>query len=152
MMKNFYIFNVIINIAILTIAAVSQWYFNLILCKMCDYQRYLYLMVIIASSLALFRWNKVYRFILIVLYMAALWIAITQLLSEAGLIAPISFCDAVNIGDKNDIESFKNAIINNERVSCNGRSISLLGLSFAAYSAMFAAIMVIFTIIIKNKE
>jgi disulfide bond formation protein DsbB len=155
--KWLYGLNLALNLSIVTAAFWMQWYWQLLACPMCYYQRYAYIVAAVISLAALWlqavgnSTNKA-TILLGLCYFTAFCMALIQVLTETGLIAPPSFCSAVDATKFSDLEDFKHAILSNQDAPCNADTMKIFGISFAGYSAVFAAVMLLLLLIVDTKQ
>jgi disulfide bond formation protein DsbB len=144
-MKRMYAYHAATNLLVVLGAILIQWYYSLLACPMCYYQRYAYVAAALVSLMGWRFQHKSLLWVLRLMYVTALCLAITQVLAETGLIAPPSFCSGVDVSGIQDLQTFKETILNNQDTPCNNNVLKFMGLSFASYSLIFAAFMTLAT-------
>ncbi len=148
-----------LNILIVTITVVSSFFLEYILelspCRICLYQRYLWLLLLSTLIYFLFFLKKfktlsifIISFILLILVILSIYHSGI----EFGLFSNIITCTSNSGLDANSIEQLDKIIRQTENTSCSFPKFRLIGLSLANMSLLLSFILLIFNLIILKKK
>ena len=141
----------------ITTALVAQYMFNLLPCKMCYYQRYVYYTIILLTLIFLiFKIKKslIYLIIIEILLLIGLTLSLWHVGIENNLIEGTSGCSNILLESENpsnNINVLKEYILNNPIATCDQTNWSFLGISFAIYNAILQVVLLIINSILILK-
>tara|TARA_Y100000590_G_scaffold470216_1_gene662823 strand:- start:2805 stop:3293 length:489 start_codon:yes stop_codon:yes gene_type:complete len=147
--KNWILIILVVSIGAITSALVAEYFFKILPCQMCLYQRYPYYLLIIVSliffiikkfPLSLYYWINNF------LFLFGLFFSIWHVGIEQKVLPGLAGCSN-NIVITESIESLKDQIINQDIINCTDITWSFVGISFATYNT----ILLIFLLIINIK-
>lgn len=136
--KYFIIASIVIAMGALSSVYIMQYFFDILPCKLCNYQRVPYALMITFSAWALFAGYRRK----IVLLLILLWLVETSLAGfhsgvEYGWWDYESSCTADQLATSS-LQEFKNTLQNADLVSCKNPTFSIFGLTLAVWNFLFA--------------
>ena len=150
--KNLIIITLILSITAVVIALISQYFFNLLPCKLCLYQRYFYYLIIVIGILALII-NKHHQKFLITMLICYVLNALTAFyhsLVEKKILAGPNNCGSSSKQFDN-LEQLAQTIKQTPAISCANPTFLLFNLSFTNYNLIYCAIIVILMLFLIKK-
>ncbi len=142
--KNFFHFILIITSVIVASSFFFEYYYNLKPCKICLIQRYMWLLILIFSFIAVFQIinKKIISLITLISFFSLSLVALYHSAIEFGLITNIFSCTTSSGLEATSIEELSEIIMNTQNNDCafpkfNFYGITLSNLSFLASVIFF---------------
>ena len=135
--------------AIIT-ALIAQYFFELLPCKMCIYQRYPYYIIIFISLIFFYFRNihsKIYLYFTELCFLFGIFFSIWHVGIERKIFSGFSSCSS-EINSVNSLKDLKNQIINQDVVFCDEITWSFFGVSIATINSFFLFVLLIFNTIL----
>jgi len=145
-----------ISLGVICTALIAEYFYGILPCKMCFYQRYSYYMLIILSIFFLLskkQNNKFYYLIVEILLILGLFFSIWHVGIENHIFDGPVGCSST-FKDINNIVELKKHIISTTVIACDEINWTFLGVSFAIYNALLQLILLVTNsmFIIKNND
>ena len=128
----------VISIAVISTALIAEYFYRILPCKMCIFQRYSYYALIILSVIFLLlkkQNDRFYYLIAEIILIIGLFFSIWHVGIENNLINGPVGCSS-SIKDINNIIDLKKHIINTHIIACDQINWAFLGISFAIYNTL----------------
>lgn len=132
-----------------------QFIYNLTPCKLCLYQRYLWISLLIFCILSLFKSFKNNRLIKYIILLVTLFICVLSLYQsgiELGIITNIITCSQISGLDAVTIEELDSLIRTSKNNDCSFPKFFLFGLTLSNLSFIFSFILFILSLIFYRKN
>lgn len=128
-----------------------QRHYNLVPCKLCDYQRMAYFVVVAVSFIGILfpLIQKLCSFLVVLIVFANLSVAFTQLSSENGWFHLSSACGS-SIPQAETLEQFKELIVNKDTVACDQVQWELFYISMAGWNFIYSSVLFVFSFIFST--
>jgi disulfide bond formation protein DsbB len=131
--------------AALMVAYVLQYFFNMVPCKLCLYERIVFYVVAVLSLLCLIKNCKILIYIMFCSYLIGIIISFYHMGLEFGWFQDIIGCTD-NIDKNITIEELKNKLLNtNNLPSCN-RAYYVLGISLATWNLLYLLVVCLISV------
>lgn len=143
----------ITNIAVLILANFVAYHYDLGICKLCYYQQFITLLIIISSIAALIFSNnshKILGVLVTLFFLANTSISTYQVMLQEGLIESSSSCTGTVPSKSADFNNYKNQILTNDITPCEHAVERFLGISLAGYNLIFSFSMLLFSLIFNG--
>lgn len=137
-------------VLIVVLAAYAlEYYYMVDGCKLCVYQRVVYLTIMLLCLVGIFLpFLKHFMSILILaLFLLNSFTAVSQVMMERGIVAVSSSCTGSVPIASESLETFKEKVISNDYIPCDIPPVTFLGVSMAGFSAIFSLNLTLFTLI-----
>jgi len=151
--QKFFILNAIITLIIVISSFTFEFYYDLIPCKICLIQRYMWVLVFISFMLAVFKVanKKVISLIsTIILFLLSL-IALYHSAIEYGLVKNIFLCTTTSGLDATSIEELSNIILNTENNDCAFPKFSFYDITLSNLSFVTSLILLLLNLQVLKK-
>ena len=152
--RNIQVFLVLISIAALGVAYISQYGFGLEPCILCLYQRIPYFVAIILGILSFAvkgRLRLLFVFLIGLTYVAGMGIAFFHAGVEQGIFTLEQGCgDSEAAADS--LEAMRQQLLGKAHVPCDKPQFVFLGLSMAAWNFFFSMLIAFYTLILCGKH
>ena len=128
----------VVSLTVICTALIAEYFYGILPCKMCIFQRYSYYALIILSIFFLLlkkQNNKFYYLIVEIILIVGLFFSIWHVGIENDLINGPVACSST-IKDINNIVDLKKHIINTPVITCDHINWAFLGISFAIYNTL----------------
>ena len=142
--KNFFYFSLMITSVVVASSFLFEYYYNLKPCKICLIQRYIWLLILIFSFIAVFQiiCKKIISLITLISFFSLSLVALYHSAIELGLITNIFSCTISSGLEATSIEELNEIIMNTQNNDCafpkfNIYGITLSNLSFLASFILF---------------
>ena len=143
--NNWTFFILTISFTVICIALIAEYFYGILPCKMCIFQRYSYYALIIISIVFLLlkkQNNRFYFLITEIILIVGLFFSIWHVGIENDLISGHLGCSS-SIKDINNIVDLKKHITNTPIIACDQINWAFLGISFAIYNTSLQLILLI---------
>jgi disulfide bond formation protein DsbB len=128
-----------LSVAALAFAYSTQIFWGVQSCALCQYQRYIYMLIIVICLLVLMmqRPSLLQKSVFLVgfIYLGIAGVAFYQVLVEKKIVELPHVCKLPKL-DYNDFSQFKRVLMGHKHVPCDEVTWSLFGISMAGYSAI----------------
>ena len=145
----------IISCFTISIAWIAEYFFDILPCQMCLYQRYPYYFIIVFSIIFLIYRNIPMMFYYLTISLAllfGLFFAIWHVGIENNIFPGLTGCTN-QINNVQSISELKEKILNQNIISCNEITWSFMGFSAATYnSILIIALLIMNTIFLLQKN
>lgn len=124
------------SVLALTIAFISEYFFNMLPCKLCVYERIIFCIVILIAVLHLFLNNRIFIYMMLCSYIIGLVISFYHIGLEHHWFYDVLGCTE-QISENISLETLKNNLLNpNYSPSCD-KPYYLLGISLATWNFIY---------------
>ena len=148
-LKKYWIVIVLITSVIaISIALIAEYFFEILPCKMCLYQRYPYYFIIIFSLIYLFTKKTPlawYYWIINFSFIIGLFISLWHVGIEQKILPGLSGCSNI-IEKTSSLKNLKEQIINQNIINCNEITWSFMGISMATYNSLLLMMLLLLNI------
>ena len=148
-LKKYWIVIVLITSVIaISIALIAEYFFEILPCKMCLYQRYPYYFIIIFSLIYLFTKKTPlawYYWIINFSFIIGLFFSLWHVGIEQKILPGLSGCSNI-IEKTSSLKNLKEQIINQNIINCNEITWSFMGISMATYNSLLLMMLLLLNI------
>ena len=148
-LKKYWIVIVLITSVIaISIALIAEYFFEILPCKMCLYQRYPYYFIIIFSLIYLFTKKTPlawYYWIINFSFIIGLFFSLWHVGIEQKILPGLSGCSNI-IEKTSSLKNLKEQIINQNVINCNEITWSVMSVSMATYNSLLLLILLLLNI------
>ena len=148
-LKKYWIVIVLITSVIaISIALIAEYFFEILPCKMCLYQRYPYYFIIIFSLVYFFTKKTPlawYYWIINFSFIIGLFISLWHVGIEQKILPGLSGCSNI-IEKTSSLKNLKEQIINQSIINCNEITWSFIGISMATYNSLLLILLLLLNI------
>lgn len=138
---------VLICVALLVIAYIMEHNFGVVACKMCHYERYVFLGAGVLSFISLFfpgRFRYFSVLILSLVFLGGALLAGYHVAIQHHWVSLPAFCATNDFSNFDSVESLREQLLQTPFVRCDQVTWSLFGLSLAAYNTLLSLILAFF--------
>ena len=142
--NNWTFFILLISIAVISTALIAEYFFGILPCKMCIFQRYSYYALIILSIIFFLlkkQNHKFYYLTVEAILIVGLFFSIWHVGIENDLINGPRGCSSA-IKDINNIIDLKKHILNTPIIACDQINWTFLSISFAIYNTLLQLLLI----------
>ena len=142
--NNWTFFILLISIAVISTALIAEYFFGILPCKMCIFQRYSYYALIILSIIFLLlkkQNHKFYYLTVEAILIVGLFFSIWHVGIENDLINGPRGCSSA-IKDISNIIDLKKHILNTPIITCDQINWTFLGISFSIYNTLLQLLLI----------
>ena len=135
---------------LVVIAALAlEYYYMVSGCKLCVYQRVVYIIIMALCLVGLFLPFLKHLVAIVILTLFALnaFTAVSQVMMERGVVSVSSSCTGAIPASAGSLEEFRKEIVSNDYIPCDIPPVTFLGMSMAGYSAIFSLNLTLFSLI-----
>ncbi len=135
-------------------ALILEHGFHVLPCKLCLYERMIFIVAGIVSLLGLFifpHWGRKTLLILATIFAAGTGVALYHVGIQEGIFALPSFCSPSALPEGLNINEIRDFLLKTPFVPCNEVTFSILGLSLSCYNAMLTAALGVYCLIVHKK-
>ena len=153
--NNFLYFSFFVSLISVASSYIFEYYVNLIPCKICLYQRYLWILLLLITFLYLFilkRFTIIKIFILLSITMLILGIGLYHSMLEIGLIKNIFSCSQGTTLNFETVEDLDKHIRNARNTDCSISKYYIFGLTLANISILLSSLLLFFNLIVIKKK
>ncbi|OEY86514.1 disulfide bond formation protein DsbB [Wolbachia pipientis] len=129
----------------LIFAYILQYFFNILPCKLCIYERIVFYVVAVLSVLCLIKEYKALIYIMFCSYLIGIIISFYHIGIEAGWFQDIIGCTE-QINNNITIEELRNSLLNTHRLPSCDRGYYVLGLSLATWNLLYLLIILLISV------
>ena len=148
-LKKYWIVIVLITSVIaISIALIAEYFFEILPCKMCLYQRYPYYFIIIFSLIYLFTKKTPlawYYWVINFSFIIGLFFSLWHVGIEQKILPGLSGCSNI-IEKTSSLKNLKEQIINQNIINCNEITWSFMGISMATYNSLLLMMLLLLNI------
>ena len=138
----------IISVIAISIALIAEYFFEILPCEMCLYQRYPYYFIIIFSLVYFFTKKTPlawYYWIINFSFIIGLFISLWHVGIEQKILPGLSGCSNI-IEKTSSLKNLKEQIINQSIINCNEITWSFIGISMATYNSLLLILLLLLNI------
>ena len=147
--KKYWVVIVLITSVIaISIALIAEYFFEILPCKMCLYQRYPYYFIIIFSLVYFFTKKTPlawYYWIINFSFIIGLFISLWHVGIEQKILPGLSGCSNI-IEKTSSLKNLKEQIINQNIINCDEITWSFIGISMATYNSLLLILLLLLNI------
>ena len=148
-LKKYWVVIVLITSVIaISIALIAEYFFEILPCKMCLYQRYPYYFIIIFSLVYFFTKKTPlawYYWIINFSFIIGLFFSLWHVGIEQKILPGLSGCSNI-IEKTSSLKNLKEQIINQNVINCNEITWSVMSVSMATYNSLLLLILLLLNI------
>ena len=145
-LKKYWIVIVLITSVIaISIALIAEYFFEILPCKMCLYQRYPYYFIIIFSLIYLFTKKTPlawYYWVINFSFIIGLFFSLWHVGIEQKILPGLSGCSNI-IEKTSSLKNLKEQIINQNIINCNEITWSFMGVSAATLNSLLLIVLLV---------
>ncbi len=146
---------VLITCALVYITAlILEHGFNVLPCKLCHYERIIFILAGIVSLLGLFifpHWGRKMLPLLVTIFASGTGVALYHVGIQEGIFTLPSFCAPSALPEGLNINEIRDFLLKTPFVPCNEVTFSILGLSLSWYNALLTLVLGIYCMIVYKK-
>lgn len=135
-------------------ALILEHGFHVLPCKLCHYERMIFIIAGITSLLGLFifpHWGRTTLLILATIFAAGTGVALYHVGIQQGFFPLPSFCSPSAIPEGLNINEIRDFLLKTPFVPCNEVTFSILGFSLSWYNALLTLVLGAYCLIVYKK-